>query len=72
MSLPSRCTPRLSSSSAAIESGWMFPAAISPRFDVNPNTGEPMNDNRRWQIAENTIFSDADHPSELILPVITN
>jgi putative CocE/NonD family hydrolase len=43
-----------------------------PRFDVNPNTGEPLNDNRRWQTAENTIYSDADHPSELILPVIPN
>jgi putative CocE/NonD family hydrolase len=26
-----------------------------PRFDVNPNTGEPLNDNRRWAIAVNTI-----------------
>jgi uncharacterized protein len=43
-----------------------------PRFDVNPNTGEPMNDNRRWQTADNTIYSDAGHPSELILPVIDN
>jgi putative CocE/NonD family hydrolase len=41
-----------------------------PRFDVNPNTGEPLNDNRSWKTAENTIYSDADHPSELILPVI--
>jgi uncharacterized protein len=43
-----------------------------PRFDVNPNTGEPLNDNRRWQTAENTIYSDAGHPAELILPIITN
>jgi len=43
-----------------------------PRFDVNPNTGEPMNDNRRWQTAENTIYTDAGHPSDLILPVIPN
>ena len=43
-----------------------------PRFDFNPNTGEPMNDNRRWQVAENTLYSDADHPSELILPIIPN
>jgi putative CocE/NonD family hydrolase len=43
-----------------------------PRFDVNPNTGEPMNDNRRWQTAENTIYTDADHPSELVLPVVTD
>ena len=41
-----------------------------PRFDVNPNTGEPMNDNRRWQTAENTVYTDADHPSDLVLPVI--
>ena len=41
-----------------------------PRFDVNPNTGEPLNDNRRVQVAENTIYTDAAHPSQLILPVI--
>lgn len=41
-----------------------------PRFDVNPNTGEPMGDNRRWQTAENTIYTDASHPSDLLLPVI--
>jgi putative CocE/NonD family hydrolase len=43
-----------------------------PRFDVNPNTGEPMNDNRRWQTADNTIYTDAGHPSDLVLPVIPN
>ena len=41
-----------------------------PRFDVNPNTGEPLNDNRRSQVAENTIYLDAKHPSQIILPVI--
>ncbi|HXQ81236.1 MAG TPA: CocE/NonD family hydrolase [Opitutaceae bacterium] len=41
-----------------------------PRFDVNPNTGEPLNGNRRWQTAENTVYTDADHPSDLILPLI--
>jgi putative CocE/NonD family hydrolase len=41
-----------------------------PRFDVNPNTGEPVNNNRRWQVAENTIYTDADHPSHLVLPLI--
>jgi putative CocE/NonD family hydrolase len=42
-----------------------------PRFDVNPNTAEPLNDNHRWQSANNTIYTDADHPSEIILPIIT-
>ncbi|HEY2942200.1 MAG TPA: CocE/NonD family hydrolase [Vicinamibacteria bacterium] len=41
-----------------------------PRFDVNPNTGEPLNDNRRWTAADNAIFHDPDHPSHLLLPVI--
>ncbi|HEX4596141.1 MAG TPA: CocE/NonD family hydrolase, partial [Bryobacteraceae bacterium] len=41
-----------------------------PRFDVNPNTGEPLNENRRWRIAENTVYSDAQHPSHIVLPVI--
>ncbi len=41
-----------------------------PRFDINPNTGEPLNNNRRSQAAENTIYLDKDHPSRIILPVI--
>jgi putative CocE/NonD family hydrolase len=41
-----------------------------PRFDVNPNTGEPLNNNRRWQVARNTIYCDALHPSRIVLPVI--
>jgi uncharacterized protein len=41
-----------------------------PRFDVNPNTGEPLNANRRVAIATNTIYHDRDHPSAIILPVI--
>jgi uncharacterized protein len=41
-----------------------------PRFDTNPNTGEPLNNNRRWQIAENTVYLDAKHPSHIVLPVI--
>jgi len=41
-----------------------------PRFDVNPNTGEPLNDHRRVAIATNTILHDADHPSHILLPVV--
>jgi uncharacterized protein len=41
-----------------------------PRFDVNPNTGEPLNDNRRWAIATNTIYHDAQHASHIVLPVV--
>jgi hypothetical protein len=41
-----------------------------PRFDVNPNTGGPLNAHTHTRIATNTIFHDADHPSRLVLPVV--
>jgi len=41
-----------------------------PRFDANPNTGEPLNDNRRTRIAANTVWLDPAHPSQIVLPVI--
>lgn len=41
-----------------------------PRFDVNPNTGEPLNQNRRWRVADNTVYHNAQHPSHIILPII--
>ena len=41
-----------------------------PRFDVNPNTGEPLNDNRSSRVAENTVYLDPAHPSRILLPLI--
>jgi putative CocE/NonD family hydrolase len=41
-----------------------------PRFDVNPNTGEPLAQNRRSQSCVNTIHHDAEHPSHILLPVV--
>jgi len=41
-----------------------------PRFDVNPNTGEPLNHHRRMVVATNTVYHDAAHPSRVLLPVI--
>jgi uncharacterized protein len=41
-----------------------------PRFDVNPNTGEPLNESRRWVIAENAVYHDPQHPSNIVLPII--
>ena len=40
------------------------------RFDVNPNTGEPLGDNRRWAVATNTIYHDREHHSHIVLPLI--
>ena len=41
-----------------------------PRFDVNPNTGEPLGMNRRIKVVDNTIFHDPSHPSAMKLFVI--
>ncbi len=41
-----------------------------PRFDINPNTGEPLWLSRKRVVAENTIYHDAEHPSHIVLPVI--
>jgi putative CocE/NonD family hydrolase len=41
-----------------------------PRFDVNPNTGEPLGMNRRSQVADNAVYHDAEHPSHIVLPIV--
>jgi uncharacterized protein len=41
-----------------------------PRFDVNPNTGDPLGDYRRMIAADNTVYHDAAHPSHVVVPVI--
>jgi putative CocE/NonD family hydrolase len=41
-----------------------------PRFNRNPNTGEPMAGATRQVTAQQTIYHDAAHPSALVLPVI--
>ena len=41
-----------------------------PRFDVNPNSGEPLNQHHQMVIATNNIFHDQERPSHIVLPVI--
>ena len=41
-----------------------------PRFDVNPNTGEPLQQHRRMQTAVNTIYHDHARPSHIVLPIV--
>ena len=40
-----------------------------PRFDVNPNTGEPLGRHRRSVPADNSIYHEPGYPSHVILPV---
>jgi putative CocE/NonD family hydrolase len=41
-----------------------------PRFDVNPNTGEPLGLNRRTIKADNSIHFGKEQASRIILPVV--
>ena len=41
-----------------------------PRFDVNPNTGEPLGNSRRMQAVTNTIYFGPGYASRVILPAI--
>jgi predicted acyl esterase len=40
-----------------------------PRFDVNPNTGEPVGRHTHVLSAHNAVYCDAAHPSHLVLPI---
>jgi putative CocE/NonD family hydrolase len=41
-----------------------------PRFDVNPNTGEPLGRHTHSRQALNTVYLDSRRPSHLVVPVI--
>ncbi|MFC1910467.1 CocE/NonD family hydrolase [Chloroflexota bacterium] len=41
-----------------------------PRFDVNPNTGEPIGLSRQKMIAKNTVYHEKEYPSYVILPLL--
>lgn len=38
-----------------------------PNFDINRNTGDP--NDRRWRIAENTVYHGKDRASYIVLPI---
>jgi hypothetical protein len=43
----------------------------SPRFEVNPNTGEAPGEHKLApRVAKNSVYMDASHPSALVLPVV--
>ena len=40
------------------------------RFEPNPNTGKPSGSDEETQVATNTIYLNADHPSHITFPVV--
>lgn len=67
-------TVRLYPTSNVFKQGHRLRVDISssnfPRFDVNPNTGEPLNEHRGLVIATNSIYHDNLHASHIVLPVV--
>ncbi len=41
-----------------------------PKFDRNPNTGEPAGTARETQPAVQTVYHEAQYPSQVVLPLI--
>ncbi len=41
-----------------------------PRFDVNPNSGEPIGRGRMMVVAHQKVYHDSKHPSHITLPAI--
>ncbi|MDI9431618.1 MAG: CocE/NonD family hydrolase, partial [Planctomycetota bacterium] len=42
----------------------------APRFEPNPNTGRPSGADDKAEVATNTIYINAEHPSHIVLPVV--
>ena len=61
------------STSLVLSPGHRVRVAISssnaPRFEPNPNTDKPSGTDDKTQVATNTVYINADHPSHILLPV---
>lgn len=50
--------------------GLEVASSAFPKFDRNLNTGEDLAAGTRMDVADQTIYHDAEHPSALLLPVV--
>jgi predicted acyl esterase len=61
------------STSLVFDRGHKIRIAVSssnaPRFDPNPNTGNPFRSSQETRIATNTIHLSAQNPSRIVLPI---
>jgi len=69
-------TVDLWSTSIVFNTGHRIRVAISssnsPRFEPNPNTGEPFRQSTLMRVALNSVYLDANHASRVILPVVAS
>ncbi|HXF63231.1 MAG TPA: CocE/NonD family hydrolase [Caldilineaceae bacterium] len=50
--------------------GLQVASSCFPRWDRNPNTGQPFGAGAALQVAHQTILHDAEHPSHVVLPLV--
>lgn len=72
---PTRMRVDLGSTALTFEAGHRIALHVTssnaPRFEVNPNTGEPINKEKLPpRVATNTIHHDTEHPTAVVLPVV--
>ncbi len=71
---PTRIEVDLAATSVVFGEGHRIRIEVSssnyPRFDRNPNTGEPATTATKTRVALQTIWHDASRPSHIVLPVI--
>ena len=64
------------STSIVLNKGHRLRVAISssnaPRFDPNPNTGQPFRANDKNIVANNSVYHDKRYASHIILPVVAD
>ncbi len=71
---PYELTVRMYPTSNVFKKGHRIRIDVSssnyPRFDINPNTGEPLGQHRRMQTALNRIYHEPARASYVILPIV--
>lgn len=70
-----RCQIQLYPTSNLFAAGHQIRLHISssnyPRFDVNPNTGEPLGTSGRTEVATNSVYHSSRYPSHITLPIVS-
>nr|HET6902649.1 CocE/NonD family hydrolase [Ktedonobacteraceae bacterium] len=51
--------------------GLEISSSAFPKFDRNPNTGAPLGQTTEMVVADQRIYHDAQHPSAVVLPIIS-
>jgi len=47
-------------------------SSFFPKYDRNPNTGDPPGEEHTFKPAHQTVYHDPDRPSHIVLPIIPN